>query len=174
MKPGRCVALLCGIALLAGCGLVPEKVAFDDARVVELLKAAETFDREVHGFTPIPRDAEFRLETARGAYDRMLHIYGLTSRTIAFRKTDSGFKWIHEQEIFTGPREYESPDGIFKETICLTYESERIASFRAGELSITYFGEDRRLAFKGELKLEDVLPVLREWGYAAVPDATTR
>lgn len=162
------VVQLLAVLLLVGCWMAPEKVGVDDPRVVESLKAAESFDRMAYGFTPIPRDAKYRIEvTGGGAYDRMLHIHGRTSRTIAFRKTGDGFRWIGEQEVFTGPGTYEHPDGIFPEQIVLTYETERIAALRAGELCITYHGEDARLVRRSDLKLMDVMPILREWGYHA-------
>ncbi len=73
--------------LLEGCGLIPRKVTMDDAQVQRLVKAAGSFDRTSNGFSPIPRQADVRLElrpTSR--YDAMLHITTKTVRTIAFRK----------------------------------------------------------------------------------------
>jgi hypothetical protein len=55
------------------------------------------------GFTPIDRTSDLKLEwRPRDGYDAMLHVYGRTSRTIAFRRTDTGCEWIGEQEIFDG------------------------------------------------------------------------
>ncbi len=139
----------------------------DDPRLTELLAAARQFDRAEYGFTQIPTTGDVRLEVARGggAYDRMLHIYGRTSRTIAFRKTPDGWRWIHEQEIFEGPKKYTTVDGTFNESICLTYETERVAHYRTNQLNISYSGEDKRLARPKEPTLDDIRPVLREWGY---------
>ncbi|NJR20192.1 MAG: hypothetical protein HC777_00950, partial [Hyphomonadaceae bacterium] len=62
------------ISLTAGCGFVPEKVSLSDARVVPLIQAATNFDRATYGFTPIPTNADVRLERrARASYDAMLH-----------------------------------------------------------------------------------------------------
>jgi len=156
------------LALLCSCGLLPEKMKVDDPRLKELLTAAQQFDRLKYGFTPIPTNGEVRLEShARrgGTYDRMLHFYGRTSRTIAFRKTTDGYRWIHEQEIFQGPKKYESVDGIFNESICLTYETSRVAHYRTNQLNISYSGDDKRLAWPKEPTLDEIRPILREWGY---------
>lgn len=128
----------------------------------------------------MPTNAAIRLEVARsggGAYDRMLHVYGRTSRTIAFRKQPGGgFKWIAEQEIYEGPKEYTSVDGTFHENLCFTYELQRVAHYRLNELNISYTGEDVRLVQKGaiwqdDLRLDRVLPILRDWGYDVEPSA---
>jgi hypothetical protein len=95
----------------------------------------------------------------------MLHIYGRTSRTIAFRKQGGGFTWIGEQEIYKGPKQYTTVDGTFFEEVSLTYELQRVAHYRLNHLNISYFGEDTRLAHKVDLTLEAVLPILKEWGY---------
>lgn len=151
---------------LAGCGLVPQKVSMNDPRVQPLLTAAAAFDRTSYGFSPIPKNEEVRLELRpRNGYDAMLHIYGRTSRTIAFRRTKDGYRWIGDQETFTGPREYKSVDGVFREELCLTYEVEHISGFPINRLNISYRGEDPRLAWPREPTLEEVRPVLKEWGY---------
>jgi hypothetical protein len=115
----------------------------------------------------------------------MLHIYGRTSRTIAFRKQADGFTWIGEQEIYKGPKQYSTVDGTFFEDICLTYELQRVAHYKLNHLNISYSGEDPRLAHKDDLTLEGVLPIIKEWGYdveqigaangsQAVPSETSR
>jgi hypothetical protein len=96
----------------------------------------------------------------------MLHIHNATSRTIAFRRDPSGLRWIHEQEIFRGPREYDSPDGRLPEEICLTYEVEPVSGHSSGKLSIFYRGEDARLQMRpDDLTLDAIRPILKEWGY---------
>src|SRR4051812_27869093 len=95
--------------LLPSCGFIPEKVSWSDPRLSPLLKAIDAVDRASLGFTPIDRSSIVRLESRPQAkYDAMLHIDGKTSRTIAFRRTPEGYKWIHEQEIHTGPRTYKT------------------------------------------------------------------
>jgi len=88
----------------------------DDSRIQPLIKAANSFDRKAFGFTPLPSSADVRWESRpTERYDAMLHIYSKTSRTIAFRKATTGFKWTGEQESFQGPKKYTSPDGTFTE-----------------------------------------------------------
>jgi hypothetical protein len=157
--------VICASLLVTGCDLTPRKVALDDPRIQPLLKAARSFDRTSYGFTPIPNGADVRWESRPTEhYDAMLHITAKTSRTIAFRKTDSGWKWVGDQEIFQGPTLYKSVDGTFPEHICLTYEIEHISGAPTNQLKIDYLGEDSRLAGR-PLALADIRPILKEWGY---------
>jgi len=154
------------ICLTAGCGFVPEKVSLSDTRVVPLVQAATNFDRAVYGFTPIPINGEVRLEgRPRAAYDAMLHFYGETSRTIAFRKIPTGWKWIHEQETFTGPNLYTNVDGVFHEEVVLTYGIEPTSGHSAHKLHVQYHGEDSRLTASNQydLTLAQATPILEEW-----------
>lgn len=130
-----------------------------------MLAAIAHVDRESMGFTPLPGDeAIYRIESkSRKGYDAMLHIDGATRRTIAFRKTETGYRWIHEQEIHTGPKEFESPDGRFRETIVVTYETTPISGRPLSKLQIIYDGEDERLKQSAELTLEQIRPILEEW-----------
>ncbi len=163
--------LLALLLLCAGCGelpkLLPEKVPASDPRVAELLAVVAASKHTAQGFTEIGTNAEVRLEIARrgGAYDRMLHIHGKTSRTIAFKQAGAGWRWTHEQEIFEGPRDYTTVDGTFKESLCLTYETERLAAVRTHRLNVSYSGDDAQLAWPRELALADALPVLAAWGH---------
>ena len=137
-----------------------------DPRIQPLLSAAASFQRTRYGFTPIPKQADVQWESKpRGGYDAMLHIYSKTSRTISFRKDGNGYRWIGEQEMFEGPKEYASVDGTFKEHIILTYEIEHVSGFPLNRLNVTYWGEDHRLADRDDLTLSDVMPILKEWGY---------
>ena len=117
----RCLSgkwLVVGSLLLTllGCDIVPRKVAIDDPRIQPLLTAAATFPRSTYGFTPIPKQALVRWESRPTArYDAMLHIEEKTSRTIAFKRDGSGYRWIGEQEIFRGPSTYKTVDGTFNE-----------------------------------------------------------
>ncbi len=159
---------LLACVFLVGCGLVPQKVTVTDPEVVSLFAAARSFPREEYGFSPLPSapSTDIRIERHEiGAYNLMLHIYDSTSRTIAFLKDHSGFKWIHEQEIFRGPHHFDSPDGQLQEQICLTYEVEPVSGHSSGGLDISYQGEDERLKSRPDLTLESILPILKEWGY---------
>lgn len=155
------------ISLTGGCDFFPEKVSLDDTRVVPLIQAATNFDRSVYGFTQIPTNADVRLENRPGAgYDAMLHFYGATSRTIAFRKLPSGWRWIHEQEIFQGPNLYTNVDGIFHEEIVLTYDIEPVSGYSTNKLHIQYEGEDSRFTSttnQHDLTLAQAKPILEEW-----------
>jgi hypothetical protein len=153
-------------ALLEGCGLIPRKVTMDDPQVQRLVKAAESFDRTVYGFSPIPRSADGRLELRpTGRYDAMLHITTKTVRTIAFRKENGNYLWIGEQESFDGPKKYKTVDGVFNEAVVLTYETQSISGYPLNQLNVTYRGEDPRLAGRNNLTLAVVKPILKEWGY---------
>ena len=162
-----------GVVMLAfapiGCGFVPERVRVDDPRVVELMDAARTVDRATLGFSPIDLTGEFRLEwRPRAGYDAMLHVNGRTSRTIAFRRSATSYEWIGEQETFEGPREYDTLDGQFHEAIIITYEKVPLSEAPLNKIDIQYRGEDHRLLnldLHDELSLNEVEPVLVEWGY---------
>lgn len=163
MKP------LCLLTLfLAGCGLVPQKVSVTDPEVQSLFSQSRIFPRENYGFSPLPTDnkTDIRIQRhSRGAYDVMLHIYSGTSRTIAFRRTENGYRWIHEQESFQGPKTYNSPDGHLREQIVLTYETEPVSGGNNNALTINYFGEDKRLSGHRNISLSEIKPILDEWGY---------
>jgi hypothetical protein len=165
MRAAVCVALS---FILVGCGFIPQRVSLSDPRIKPLLDAVAAVDRASLGFTPIRADVNVTWERRpRRDYDQMLHIYGRTSRTIAFRKAASGFRWIGEQEIYTGPRTYESVDGKYREQITVTYEIEPVAThgYPLKQLLITYHGEDPRLRKPIGLSWDEIRPILREWGY---------
>lgn len=164
-NPAGVIFLLLTLSV-TGCHLIPRSVAMDDPRIQPLLKAAAKFDRTAYGFTPIPNNAEVRWESRpTSTYDAMLHISGKTSRTIAFRKAGSGYRWIGDQETFEGPRMYKTIDGTFHEGFTFTYEIESVSGFPTDRLNITYSGEDSRFLDPKHLTLVDVRPVLHEWGY---------
>jgi hypothetical protein len=156
----------CVIVLLAGCDWVPRKVAMNDPRIQPLLKAAQSCDRPAEGFTPKPRAADVRWELRpTAAYDATLHITAKTARTVAFRRLDSGWSWIGDQEIFDGPKMVKTLDGTFPEHICLTYEVKHISGAPPNRLMIDSLGEDPRLAHQSNLTLSDIRPILKDWGY---------
>lgn len=163
----RHLPFLLAFLLLLACGLFPRKVSWEDAEVQALLPAVDAASEYRFAFTPVPRDADLRLETSSGEYDRMLHVDGATSRTIAFREEVDGYVWLGEQEIYTGPRKYDSADGKLFESISLTFHLERTSYPGVRHLNITYFGKDRRLAARDSstLDLATVLPILTEWGF---------
>lgn len=155
-----------GIIGLTIHSLSPKSIAYSDPELAPLWKAVEVVDREDLGFTPVSKDSKIRIERANGrTYDVMLHIYHHTSRTIAFKKKDDSFIWIGEQEVFKGPGEHETPDGLFNERIVLTYDIEEISGYPTNILNISYAGEDSRLMSNRGLTLDDILPILEEWKY---------
>ena len=166
-NPIRVMAIVSMLMLsLTGCSYIPRNVSLNDPRIQPLLKAAASFNRTAYGFTPIPNTAEVRWESKpTSTYDAMLHISAKTSRTIAFRKAGSGYRWIGDQEDFEGPRKYTTVDGTFHEAFTLTYEVEPVSGSPTNQLNITYRGEDARFMWPKHLTLADVRPTLREWGY---------
>ena len=113
-----------------GCDWVPRKVELNDPRIKPLLTAAAAFPRAEYGFTALPAQADVRWESRpRGGYDAMLHIVSKTYRTIAFRKDALAYRWIGEQETFSGPHKYTTVDGTFNEEIVLTYEVEHLWAY---------------------------------------------
>lgn len=128
------------------------------------MQAAESFDRSDYGFRPLPKTGTVYLESQpRPAYDAMLHL--ADNRTISFRRTEHGYKWTGEQQIFKGPKQYKSVDGTLNEQITLTYENEHVSGFPVNKLNISYDGEDPRLANREYLSLDEIKPILKEWGY---------
>jgi hypothetical protein len=107
-----------------------------------MFDAIARVDRSVMGFTFIKGDANIRIEWVHPKvdalfgleskdYDAMLHVFGKTSRTVAFKRTGDGYEWIGEQETFEGPRKYGSVDGTFNETITVTYHRVPISGFQS-------------------------------------------
>jgi hypothetical protein len=160
--------LIIGLILLnASCDIFPEKIEYDDAELKPYLKAIAQIDRKSMGFTEIEKDADISLERnskSEKGYDRMLHIYGSTSRTVSFKLIENNdYEWIGEQEIFEGPNEFETLDGIFKENIILTYEKSPISGHKLNELNIEYRGENKLLTNKANLTIEKIKPFLKQW-----------
>lgn len=158
-------SVMLGSAIPGGCGLTPQRLPFDDPRVQELLRAADAASAHRFAFTSVSPDTDIRLERASSSYDRMLHVYGPTSRTIAFRQQADSFVWIGEQEIYKGPKTYTDVDGTHFEQIVVTYELQPISGYPINQLNIEYSGQDPRLASKENLALREVVPILREWDY---------
>jgi hypothetical protein len=115
----RWLASAIALVLTLSCGISPERIPYSDSRVQTLLRARSRVDTGTLGFTePTAADA-YRLEGKGHGYDAMLHVYGATSRTIAFKGSENAPVWIGEQESHTGPTEFETPDGKEHERIVL-------------------------------------------------------
>jgi hypothetical protein len=129
-----------------------------------MLKAIAVVDRASLGFTAIPTNADCRLETgSRSGYDAMLHIYGGTHRTIAFRKTQNGYRWIAEQEIHYGPNMFTDVDGTFQEHLVVEFQIEPVNGIPTNEIHVSYIGQDNRLAGRNDLTLSNIQPFLEAW-----------
>ena len=155
------------IAVVSGCGvgpdLGPKRVSISDTNVVPMMKAIAEVDRASFGFTPIPTNADVRLEIGpRSGYDTMLHIYAGTHRTIAFRKTQDGYRWIAEQEIHYGPKRFTDVDGTFQEHLVVEYQTEPVNGIPTNQIYVSYVGQDSRLVGR-HLTLTDIQPFLEEW-----------
>jgi hypothetical protein len=126
-------------------------------------------DREPLGLTPMPHAGPVQVERHSGAdatrrgYDAMLHLAGATARTVAFERAGGGYRWLGEQEITYGPREYDTPDGRLREFVVITYYRRAVDGQPAG-LNIDYRGPDERFVGRSHnLTPSDVRPLLDEW-----------
>ncbi len=152
-------------------------------------QAALAVDRRAMGFPPLPTNGKVKIvlidkanwgyEYPPPAYDVMLHFYEITNRgsypyvyrAVALKMDTKGFKWIHEQIVFGGPKRYTTVDGTFNERITLTCEKEQVAFIGTAleGTAVSYSGNDNRLADRtlhtDNLSIGQVAPILREWGY---------
>jgi hypothetical protein len=153
----------CITALLSGCGGYPP-TSISDPRLAPMLKAIAAVDRASLGFSPIPTKADVQLEEGgRAPYDAMLHIYADTSRTVAFRKTADGYRWIAEQELHYGPKSFTNVDGTFQEYLVVEYQIERVNGIPTNQIHIDYQGQDVRLTNRDNLTLSFIKPIFEEW-----------
>jgi hypothetical protein len=90
----------------------------------------------------------------------MLHIYGKASHEIAFRKANGNYKWVGEQEICRGFRDYHSVNGNFKENVFISY-FEHTAGQAEG-LRIEYQGPEDRVGH--EIPITTAKALLKSWG----------
>src|SRR6266566_363044 len=112
------------LVLASGCMRMQTVNLGDPA--LEPFASMYSVERSQYGFTPIPKTGPVSLEgkSFHGGYDAMLHFGGNPSRTIAFRWDGKAYQWIGEQEIFEGPRMWDTPDGRFHEQVCITFYKE--------------------------------------------------
>lgn len=131
-------------------------------------------DRNALGLTPVPRAGPVQIERRSGSdaehagYDVMLHLGGATSRTVAFERVGAGYRWLGEQELTYGPREYETADGRQREFIAITYYRRPALGTPPG-LSVEYRGPDTLLGRRRPLRAADVGPTLARWRQAPRP-----
>ncbi len=155
--------LVGSVVALLGCS--PQSPSsISDSRLAPMLVAISAVDRASLGLSPIPTNARVQLEEGgRAPYDAMLHIYAETSRTVAFRRTPDGYKWIAEQELSYGPKSYTNIDGAFQEHLVVEYQVERVNGIPTNQVWIEYYGDDKRLAGRENLTLQIIKPILEEW-----------
>jgi len=149
-------------------------------------------DRKAMGFPPLPSEGTVKVtiidrenwnyeydppnyDVALQFYDISDNSYKYTARSVGLRKKDCVLQWIHEQMMFHGPKEYIDDEGFSaKEYIALTCETEQVAVHGKNITGtmVSYTGPDKRLVRAegslidgGDLRLADVIPILREWGY---------
>jgi hypothetical protein len=158
------VSIILLTSLLLACGLAPRKVSPDSEELRPFYKAMAASPRLSLGFTPIEPSSDIRIEGhPRSNYDAMLHIYGKTSRTIAFKKVANEYIWIGEQEIYTGPRRYSTADGDSNEEVVVDYETVPLAGFPLSKLAVTYHGPDVALSRNLNRTLPEVQPMISKW-----------
>ena len=133
--------------------------------VAPMFKARSEVNPELMGFSPIPAEASILLERGSSSkYDAMLHIYVSGSeRTISFRKTPNGYKWIAEQEVVYGPGTYQTVDGVAQENIVIEYQIEPLDGIPINQQVINYAGSDSFLSQQKVLTLATVRPILEKW-----------
>jgi len=141
-----------------------------------MLQAIAAVDRAALGFASIPTNAVVLLVGRPVAgYDAMLCVFDTPAlnagihRTIGFRKTATGYKWILEQEIHPGPKTFIQSGNKDRqwhtahEWIIITYETESLMGHPPGKLCVDYDGPDSRVAKRKDLTLDEVRPILAEW-----------
>ncbi|MCH6560147.1 hypothetical protein IH799_07325 [candidate division KSB1 bacterium] len=169
-------SLILALMLISSCGLLSEKVKITDPKVQSLLVAADAFDREFYGFSPIPtagyvtisEPSQFPALGISPSYDIQLRFSTeKTYRGITFKRLENGYVWIGEEEIFYGPNKYTTVDGTIREMIVFQYHIESSTGYGMNSMSITYWGEDPRLdsVHFNNLELKFVQPILKEWGH---------
>ena len=140
------------------------------------------------GFPPLPTSGLVEVETIfrdkwakkypPPNYDVLLHFYDdppgyrYSSRTVGLKSNGEHYKWIGDQQNFYGPNKFTTKaEGTLNEQIILTCETEQMAFIGTNYTGtvVMYSGPDARLSTNGahafNLSLQQVAPILREWGY---------
>lgn len=141
-----------------------EEVSLDGSGVGPLLKAAAAVDRTALGFTALPTDGYAHLEIWPGANgNARLHIYGAPERILLFRPGPQGYRWIAEEEIYSGPKIWQTVAGDAREQLVVQYQLERVKDFPTNRTCIQYLGRDPRWASRAELRRKDIEPLIAQW-----------
>jgi hypothetical protein len=150
--PFACLALMALPSIIRTAGSVvrgelywPRCTTVDDETMLPFINAREAAGAEQYGFTPLEPDARVEIHRIAGdkaAHDVVLHIYGSTSRTIAYKEVGDSFVWLGEQEIHRGPGEFLSEGFKRKEEIVITYETVYLSGAPPNQVYVTYTGEN--------------------------------
>jgi hypothetical protein len=161
----RILVLLIVAGALVGCNLmVPEKVSYDDKRLKPMFDAMAAVDRASLGFTPVPKNAELKLEGPSKYYDAMLLVsFNNRESSIAFRKQGNGYRWIGEQEIHSGPSKSYAYEKVKYETITITYETEYVTGMPPNKVHIKYDGPMGLIMTRGQLSLQEAIKIEKQW-----------
>ena len=153
----------------------PYDITSPELRPFQAMYAAP---RTLYGFTAYPKHASVMVETPTGAdaktagYDAMLHIYlgerihSGTEWDVLFKRVNGQYRWIGEQETWTGPHGHMTPDGeLVTESISISYNTQPGDGLgEVNTLQASYTGPETKLAEKDNLTLKDVQPILKQWG----------
>jgi hypothetical protein len=164
-EAGGLLALFLLLSLLLA-GYSKQTMSLDDARL-QPFSSMYSVPRETYGMT-LPKNGKVWIEkhghfwASKEGYDAMLHISGRAMHYVAFRKQGDSYRWIGEQEVCTGPRKYQSENGLLNEEI-------EVSVFHgmpghAEGLWISYRGPDEQLRMAHNLKPADIEPLLQRWG----------
>lgn len=97
--------------------------------------------------------------------------YPRISRFVALKRADDGYKWVSEQLTFHGPQRFVRDESETNVSITINAETEQVTHIGTNLQGtvIGYEGPDKRLAKSGQsadnLKVSQIGPILREWGY---------
>lgn len=129
-------------------------------------EAAGRSDRDGYGFGPFPTEGDVRLEEGKAestGYEILLHVGGKRLlREVAFIRDNSGaYRWIGEQEVHEGPREYDTEDGRHREFVAITYAEKAMRGWPQGS-QVEYRGPDAALMTQN-LSVEDARALIERW-----------
>lgn len=133
------VLFLATACFVVGCGRSERdsNIALSDPSLTEFSDLLQV-DRAGLGIPPLPAKADVVVDRyGKAPYDAMLHIYAMhQSRTIAFRRENGAMKWIGEQVVAYGPRQYTTVDGTYDEEMVFNYETSRVSGGPLNQLDV--------------------------------------
>lgn len=123
-------------------------------------------DRAQYGFSPLPKNAKVHIEKHPKCYrdcgyDALVHIYGKPSRYVSFKKENGNYKWVGEQEVCSGPREFRTVNGRFNEYLVITYAQDEAGQLDG--LHISYRSPEDPMGLK-QLSVAEAKRTLKALG----------